>query len=115
VYLRGRPRLAFVHMDLLKQMKPYLKEMKIYSLRRSQLKTVLWILFVGGAVALDSPAEAWFMAEITNLLNFMQLLRWESIEASLQEIVKSGHLINLSKVVWQKVKTNLRSLGIVGS
>lgn len=112
VYLRERPRLAFVHMDLLKQMKPHLKEMKLYSFRRSQLKVVLWILFVGGTVALDTPAETWFVAEITNLLIFMRFLDWESIETTLQEIVKSQRLIIHSKLVWQKVRRNLQSLGM---
>lgn len=113
VYLRNRHRLAFVHIDLLKQMKPHIKEMKLYSLRRAQLKAVLWILFVGGTVALDTPAEAWFMAEIMNLRIQMQILYWESIGSALQEIVKSQHLIILSKVVWQKVRKNLQDVGML--
>jgi hypothetical protein len=97
-------------MDLLKQMKPHLKEIKVYSFRRAQLKAVLWILFVGGAVVLNTHAEAWFMAEIINSLILTRFLDWESIEISLQEIVKSQHLILLWKVVWQKVSKNLQGL-----
>lgn len=41
----------------------------------------------------------------------MQFLHWESIETSLQEIIKTRRLIILSKVVWQKVRNNLQSLG----
>jgi hypothetical protein len=65
-------------MDLLKQILSHLKEMKLYLFRRSQLKAVLWILFVGRTVALDTQAAAWFMAEITNLLIFTRFLDWDA-------------------------------------
>jgi hypothetical protein len=100
-------------MDLLKQITLHLKETKQYLFRRSQLKPVLWILFVGGTVALDTPAEAWFIAEIANLLIRIQFLNWESIEASLQETIKSQQLINLSKLVWQKARKDLQCLRIL--
>jgi hypothetical protein len=90
-----------------------LNEIKVYLIRRAQLKAVLWILFVGGAVVLITRAEAWFVAEIINLLILTRFLDWESIEISLQEIVKSQHLIILSKVVWQKVSKNFQGLRLL--
>jgi hypothetical protein len=50
---------------------------------------VLWVLFIGGTVALETPEEVWFQAEITNLLLLIQLPDWKRIEAWLEETVES--------------------------
>lgn len=108
VDLRDQPRKAFVHIDLLKQMKKY-------SFRRSQLKAVIWTLLVSATVDLDMPEEIRFVAEITNMLIYIQFLQWESIDAIFffQEIIKSKHLIILSKVLLTEGEEEFRSLEIL--
>lgn len=75
-------------------------------------RSVIWVLFIGGLLAMDSREEIWFAVRIARSMKASNLETWEDVEATLSHLAwTDGLRTPVCMSLWQRVQA-IRSSGM---
>ena len=91
VFRELQPRAA-IHTTLTSCLRAELMQMNLVSCSGNLGAALLWILFVGGAVAVEEPIRSWFVSTLTLICSQLELQSWYDTKGSLLRYLWSDRI-----------------------
>ncbi|KIM94222.1 hypothetical protein OIDMADRAFT_21447 [Oidiodendron maius Zn] len=91
VFRELQPRAA-IHTTLTSYLRAELMQMNLVSCSGNLGAVLLWILFVGGAVAVEEPIRSWFVSTLTLVCSQLELRSWHDTKGSLRRYLWSERI-----------------------
>ena len=107
---RELPPRAAIHTSLTSRLRAALRQTDLTSCWGTLSETLLWVLFMGGAVALQEPIGPWFLSALTMVCTRLKLQSWHSVREVLLKYLWSDRIWGeRCETLWLRVENEQRN------